>query len=35
MTLVSLAYVGGLLLLVFYVGMRHEQVLDIVRGWFS
>ena len=35
MTLVSLAYVGGLLLLVFYVGMRHEQVLEIVRGWFS
>jgi hypothetical protein len=34
-TLVSLAYVGGLLLLVFYVGLRHEQVLDIVRGWFS
>jgi hypothetical protein len=35
MTLVSLAYVGSLLMLVFYVGMRHEHVLDLVRGWFS
>jgi hypothetical protein len=34
-TLVSLAYVGGLLLLVFYAGMHHEQVLEMIRGWFS
>lgn len=35
MTLVSIAYVGGLLVLVFYAGMHHEQVLDIIRGWLS
>lgn len=34
-TLVSTAYVGGLLVLVFYAGMHHEQVLDIIRGWFT
>jgi len=35
MTLISAAYIGGLLMLIFYVGMRHEQVLEMVRGWFS
>ncbi|MGH8197777.1 MAG: exopolysaccharide biosynthesis protein [Steroidobacteraceae bacterium] len=35
MTLVSAVYVGGLIFLVFYAGMRHEQVLDLLRGWFS
>jgi len=34
-TLVSAAYVGGLMVLVFYAGMHHEQVLDIIRGWFT
>ena len=34
-TLISAVYVGGLLLLVFYAGMHHEQVLDIIRGWFT
>jgi len=34
-TLVSAAYIGGLLLLVFYAGMHHEQVLDLIRGWFT
>ncbi len=34
-TLLSAAYVGGLLVLVFYAGMHYEQVLDIVRGWFT
>jgi len=34
-TLVSTVYVGGLIVLVFYAGMHHEQVLDIFRGWFS
>jgi len=35
MTLVSAVYVGGLIFLVFYAGMRHEQALDLLRGWFS
>jgi hypothetical protein len=34
-SLVSLAYVGGLMLLVLYAGMRHEAALDMLRGWFS
>jgi hypothetical protein len=34
-TLVSLAYVGGLLVLVFYAGLNHEKALDLVRGWFG
>jgi hypothetical protein len=34
-SLVSLAYVGGLMLLVLYAGMRHEAALEILRGWFS
>ena len=35
MTLVSLAYVGGLLVLVFYVGLNHQKAFDLVRGWFG
>lgn len=35
MTLVSAVYVGGLIFLVFYAGMRHEQALDLLRAWFS
>ncbi|HEX9707165.1 MAG TPA: exopolysaccharide biosynthesis protein [Steroidobacteraceae bacterium] len=35
MTLVSTAYVGGLVVLVFYAGLRHEQVLEMLRGWFN
>ena len=27
--------VGGLLLLVFYAGMHHTQVLQMIRGWFG
>jgi hypothetical protein len=34
-TLVSAAYVGGLILLVFYAGMRHEEALDAIRQWFN
>ena len=34
-TLVSLAYVGGLLVLVFYVGLNHEKAYDLIRGWFG
>jgi hypothetical protein len=34
-SLVSLVYVGGLLVLVFYAGMRHEQGLQVLRDWFS
>ena len=34
MTLVSAVYVGGFVVLVFYAGMNHEQVLEQVRLWF-
>ena len=34
-TLLSLAYVGGLLVLVFYVGLNHEKAFDLIRGWFG
>ena len=33
MTLVSSVYVGGLIILVFYAGMHHEQVIALVRSW--
>lgn len=33
-TLVSLVYVGGMLLLVFYVGLNHDKALELVRDWF-
>jgi hypothetical protein len=35
MSLVSLAYVGGLLLLVLYAGMHHEAALEVLKGWFD
>jgi hypothetical protein len=35
MTLVSTVYVGGLVVLVFYAGMRHEAALELLRGWFN
>ena len=35
MTVVSAAYVGGLILLVFYAGMRHEDALAAIRAWFN
>ena len=34
-TLVSAVYVGGLILLVFYAGMNHEQVLEMARAWWA
>lgn len=34
-SLVSLAYVGGLLLLVLYAGMNHEAALQVLKGWFN
>ena len=34
-TLVSLAYVGGLLVLVFYVGLNHEKAINLIHGWFN
>ena len=34
MTLISALYVGGLIFLVFYAGLRHEQVLEMLRSWF-
>ena len=35
MTLVSAVYVGGLVLLVFYAGMRHEEAFEAIRLWFN
>lgn len=34
-SLVSLAYVGGLMLLVLYAGMHHEAALEVLKGWFD
>jgi len=34
-TLVSAAYVGGLMVLVIYWGMHHEQALAVLRQWFN
>lgn len=34
-TLVSALYIGGLIFLVFYAGLRHEQALEMLREWFS
>jgi hypothetical protein len=34
-TLVSAIYVGGFIVLVFYAGMNHEQVLAQIRLWFN
>ena len=34
-SLVSLAYVGGLMLLVFYAGMHHEAGSQVLRDWFN
>lgn len=34
-TLLSAAYVGGLIVLIFYAGLRHEQAFELVRGWFN
>jgi hypothetical protein len=35
MTIVSAAYIAGILYLIFYAGMHHEQVLEAVRSWFN
>jgi hypothetical protein len=35
MTVVSAVYVGGLVLLVFYAGMRHEEAFEVIRRWFN
>jgi hypothetical protein len=34
-TVVAAAYVGGLVFLVFYVGLRHEQALEMARSWWN
>jgi hypothetical protein len=34
-TLISAVYVGGLIFLVFYVGLRHEQALEMLRTWWA
>jgi len=34
-SLVSLVYVGGLMLLVLYAGMHHEAALDLLKSWFD
>ena len=35
MTLVAAVYVGGLIFLLFYVGLRHEQALEQLKLWFN
>ncbi len=35
MTVLSAVYVGGLVLLVFYAGMRHEEAFEAIRLWFD
>lgn len=35
MSLVSLAYVGGLMLLVLYAGMNLEAALETLKSWFT
>jgi hypothetical protein len=35
MTLLSAAYVGGLVLLIFYAGMHHEEAFEAIRQWFN
>ena len=35
MTVISAVYVGGLVLLVFYAGMRHEEAFEAIRQWFN
>jgi len=34
-SLLALAYVGGLMLLVLYAGMHHEAALEVLKGWFN
>lgn len=34
-TLVATVYVGGLIFLLFYAGIQHEQLLEHLRRWFS
>jgi len=35
MTVLSAVYIGGLVLLVFYAGMRHEEAFEAIRLWFN
>jgi hypothetical protein len=34
-TLVSAVYVGGLVILVLYAGMNHQEVFEMARSWWS
>ena len=34
-TLIAAVYVGGLIFLLFYVGLRHEQALEQLKHWFN
>ena len=34
-TLVAALYVGGLIFLLFYVGLRHEQAIEQLKHWFN
>ena len=34
-TFVAAVYVGGLIFLLFYVGLRHEQALEQLKLWFN
>jgi hypothetical protein len=34
-TLVATVYVGGLVVLLFYVGLNHEQAFEQLKLWFN
>ena len=34
-TLIAAVYVGGLIFLLFYVGLRHEQAIEQLKLWFN
>ena len=34
-TMIATVYVGGLIFLLFYVGLRHEQAIEQLKHWFN
>ena len=34
-TMIATVYVGGLIFLLFYVGLRHEQALEQLKHWYN
>jgi len=33
--MIATVYVGGLIFLLFYVGLRHEQALEQLKLWYN